>query len=275
MRRRHLLGAFALLGCAAAGYLPATPAVPAFDALASPTAADVGFDPARSPAAAPGPDGGIAARAAAEALERSAARRHARTRHPTAAPTPVRRLAARTTPPPPVPSAAASARRARRAVPHTAPGARQRSVSPRPAPIRARISPPPGSGTGRRVIYSVRRQRVWTVTTRGTVERTYLVSGRPSQPDPGRYRVYSRSRHATSAVSPPARMEYMIRFARGERTGVPIGFHDIPRLRDGRLEQTESQLGRPLSAGCIRQRPADAAYLWGFAPIGTPVVVLP
>src|SRR5687768_7097832 len=36
MRRRHLLGAVALRGCAAAGSLPATPAVPAFDAGASP-----------------------------------------------------------------------------------------------------------------------------------------------------------------------------------------------------------------------------------------------
>ena len=133
---------------------------------------------------------------------------------------------------------------------------------------------PPASGSGRRVVYSISRQRVWTVQGDGRVERTYRVSGRPTQPDAGTYRVFSRSRHTTSAVS-AARMHYMVRFARGKRTGAPVGFHDIPQRYDGSYEQTEAQLGQPLSAGCVRQRRADAAYLWGFAPVGTPVVVTP
>jgi lipoprotein-anchoring transpeptidase ErfK/SrfK len=47
----------------------------------------------------------------------------------------------------------------------------------------------------------------------------------------------------------------------------------VPRDNDGRLEQTKKQLGTPRSAGCVRQWEPDAAALWDFAPIGTPVVV--
>ncbi len=133
---------------------------------------------------------------------------------------------------------------------------------------------PDDSGSGRRVVYAKGQQRVWLVDADGTVDRTYLVSGLMSQPDPGRYRVFSKSRHATSAVSPPATMQYMVRFARGKETGAAIGFHDIPFTRSGHYEQTESQLGRPISAGCVRQKRSDAASLWSFAPVGIRVVVL-
>lgn len=154
-----------------------------------------------------------------------------------------------------------------------APGAPAPSSAVEPAALPAAGEDlPAASGSGRRVVYSISRQRVWTVQAGGQVERSYLVSGRPTQPDAGTYRVFSRSRHARSAVS-PASMQYMVRFTRGKRTGAPIGFHDIPRHVDGSYEQTEAQLGQPLSAGCVRQRRTDAAYLWSFAPVGTTVVV--
>jgi lipoprotein-anchoring transpeptidase ErfK/SrfK len=38
--------------------------------------------------------------------------------------------------------------------------------------------------------------------------------------------------------------------------------------------QSVSQLGQALSGGCVRQATADAQYVWGWAPIGTTVVVL-
>ncbi len=131
---------------------------------------------------------------------------------------------------------------------------------------------PSSSGSGKRIVYSISRQRVWLVERDGDVERTYLVSGQPSQPDPGSYRVYSKSRHARSAVS-DATMQFMVRFAEGEETGAPVGFHDIPRRFDGTYVQTEAELGKPLSAGCVRQRRSDARMLWSFAPVGTRVVV--
>jgi lipoprotein-anchoring transpeptidase ErfK/SrfK len=66
-------------------------------------------------------------------------------------------------------------------------------------------------------------------------------------------------------------MEYMIRFAHG--ANLAIGFHSIPTVR-GRPLQSESQLGTPLSHGCVRQRVSDAAALWNWAPIGTRVDVV-
>lgn len=131
---------------------------------------------------------------------------------------------------------------------------------------------PRHSGKGHRVVYSVSHQRVWLVGGAGRVKHTYLVSGRLSQPSPGHYRVYSRSRWTSSTVSAET-MQYMVRFTHGERTGTPIGFHSIPRDYNGHAAQSVDDLGKPLSAGCIRQRLRDAAHLWHFAPVGTRVVV--
>jgi len=131
---------------------------------------------------------------------------------------------------------------------------------------------PRHSGKGHRVVYSISRQRVWLIGAAGRVQHTYLVSGRLSQPEPGHYRVYSKSRWTSSTVSDET-MQYMVRFTHGENTGTPIGFHSIPRDRDGHRAQSVADLGKPLSHGCIRQRLRDAAYLWHFSPVGTKVVV--
>jgi lipoprotein-anchoring transpeptidase ErfK/SrfK len=130
---------------------------------------------------------------------------------------------------------------------------------------------PAASGEGRRVVYSNSAQRVWLVTEEGVVERTYLVSGRRNYPRAGTYSVFSKSER-TTARRGSLTMGYMVRFARGR--SLAIGFHDIPRTRAGRPIQSESQLGTFRSAGCVRQSTADAQYLYGWAPIGTTVVVV-
>lgn len=131
---------------------------------------------------------------------------------------------------------------------------------------------PPRSGTGRRVVFSEGRQRVWLVAADGEVRRTYLVSGSlHDNLDPGRYEVYSRSRHAWG-IDDSGTMEYFVRFTRGENAA--IGFHDIPVHR-GRPVQAPADLGTPQSHGCIRQRRSDAVALWRFASVGTRVVVTP
>jgi lipoprotein-anchoring transpeptidase ErfK/SrfK len=68
-------------------------------------------------------------------------------------------------------------------------------------------------------------------------------------------------------------MEYMVRFHRGKNSN--IGFHDIPvKTSTGDEVQTLSELGTPLSDGCIRQDVEDAKALYEFAPVGTAVVVV-
>lgn len=130
---------------------------------------------------------------------------------------------------------------------------------------------PPASGTGRRVVFSQGRQRVWLVEDDSTVVRTYLVSGSLTDNlDQGTFEVFSRSETAVG-IDDSGTMKWFVRFTHGDR-GAAIGFHDIP-VDDGKPVQTLAQLGTPQSHGCIRQREEDAIALWEFAPIGTTVVV--
>jgi peptidoglycan hydrolase-like protein with peptidoglycan-binding domain len=135
--------------------------------------------------------------------------------------------------------------------------------------------PPPlpaNSGTGRRIVYSRAQQRIWAVEADGRVVKTHLISGRLYEPYAGTYSVYSRSMYTYSVADPDVKWRYMVRFAYGPGGG-RIGFHEIP-TRFGVPLQSESQLGQPLSGGCVRQATADAIWVWNWAPIGTKVVVL-
>lgn len=131
---------------------------------------------------------------------------------------------------------------------------------------------PANSGSGRRVIYAKRAQRVWQVNADGSVATTYRVSGRMDQPNPGTYRVWSRSAYTCSINNSATCMRWMVRFAHGPE-GDNIGFHEIPR-NNGRPLQSDAQLGTPLSHGCVRQSTADAQAMWAFAQVGTTVVVV-
>lgn len=135
---------------------------------------------------------------------------------------------------------------------------------------------PANSGDGRRVVYHKSRQRVWTVEADGTVSKTHLVSGRLTwnQPKAGTYSVFSRSSYTCNINNPNICWRYMVRFTKGP-SGDNIGFHEIPtNLSTGAKLQSTSQLGTPLSGGCVRQAPSDALYIWNWAPIGTKVVVI-
>ena len=151
---------------------------------------------------------------------------------------------------------------------------KQRQVIPARSTVTRRATAPAlpaGSGRGRRIVFSEGEQRVWLVDGSGEVLRSYLVSGSATDNlDPGTYDVYSRSRWAVG-IDDSGTMQYFVRFAHGDE-GAAIGFHTIP-VDDGVPVQTTDQLGTPLSHGCVRQRTADAVALWGFAPIGTTVVV--
>jgi hypothetical protein len=129
---------------------------------------------------------------------------------------------------------------------------------------------PADAGSGRRIVYGNAEQRLWLVEEDGRVASSYLVSGHDNFPKPGVYGVYSKSRHSRAGA---VTMEYMVRFTTAR--GKAVGFHSIPVFRSGRLLQPESDLGRPVGRGCVRQRLADAAFLWDWAPEGTQVVVTP
>lgn len=132
---------------------------------------------------------------------------------------------------------------------------------------------PPDSGEGRRLVYDRSGQRVWAVDKDGTIIRSWLVSGsRYNNELPGTHKVYSKS-EITTAWNGKAFLKLMVRWMKTDIGA--IGFHQIPVHRDdGTVYQTEEELGTRLSGGCQRQAKEDAEFLWKFAKIGTPVVVI-
>jgi lipoprotein-anchoring transpeptidase ErfK/SrfK len=144
------------------------------------------------------------------------------------------------------------------------------SAAAQEAPPDAGPAVPEASGEGRRIVYSNGSQRVWLVEEDGTVAKTHLVSGRRNFPRAGTYAVFSKS---PTSRSGSVHMQYMVRWYQSKR--LAVGFHSIPTTRRGRPIQSEAQLGTFRSHGCVRQRLADAAFVWDWAPVGTPVVVVP
>ncbi len=132
---------------------------------------------------------------------------------------------------------------------------------------------PENSGTGRRLVYSRAGQRIWAIGKDGTVIRSFLISGSKfGNETTGVHKVYSRS-ETTSAWNGRATLPLMVRWL-PTKLGA-IGFHAIPsHVEDGTPYQTDAELGTRLSGGCQRQNLLDAQFIWSFAQIGTPVVVI-
>lgn len=140
------------------------------------------------------------------------------------------------------------------------------------------VSPlPENSGEGKRIVYSLSRQQVWAVEADGTVVHSHEVASRRHHTasgyllTPGRYKVFSKSPlslHATYG------MRWWMGFARTYRSS--IGFHAIPYNRRSRVPwHGSADLGQTRSNGCVRQADADAEFLYRWAPLGTPVFVVP
>ena len=132
---------------------------------------------------------------------------------------------------------------------------------------------PENSGSGRRLVYERRGQRVWAVDDDGSIIRSWLVSGsKYSNELPGTHQVYSKSEVSTAWNG----QAYLPKMVRWLQTDIGhIGFHGIPtKVSDGSAYQTEAELGQRLSGGCQRQANRDADFVWAFADIGTTVVVI-
>lgn len=132
---------------------------------------------------------------------------------------------------------------------------------------------PDGSGAGRRLVYDRAGQRVWAVDDDGSIIRSWLISGSKYANElPGTHEVYSRSEQST-AWNGKAYLPLMVRWLKTDIGA--IGFHAIPlHVEDNSPYQTDAELGTRLSGGCQRQANLDAAFVWDFAQVGTPVVVV-
>ena len=133
--------------------------------------------------------------------------------------------------------------------------------------------PDVGLGGTAHIVYDRGAQRVWLIDADGVLFDTYPVSGRATNPLPGRYAVFSKSPLAGTSDG-AVTMAHMVRFTHGIAQGIPVGFHAIPRDHAGVPLQRLDELGQPRSAGCVRQQDSKARQLYEWAPIGTPVVVI-
>ena len=138
-------------------------------------------------------------------------------------------------------------------------------VEAAPVPIR--------SGSGRRIVYANRQQRVWVINADNEVIRTFPVSGMLGQPGKGTFSVFSKSPTSYSPEFAGVTFRFMTRFAIG-RNGGNIGFHEIP-TRNNKPMQTVDELGTFKGSGCLRSSTQDALFIYQWATLGTKVVVVP
>ncbi|MFD5805142.1 hypothetical protein ACIBSR_01455 [Streptomyces sp. NPDC049936] len=124
---------------------------------------------------------------------------------------------------------------------------------------------PDGSGTGRRVVYSVDQKRVWLIDASDATRRTFTVWPGTVDPDPGTYTVSSRVEGATTG-SDGVEIEQIVYFA--QEDGVSVAFSNAV---DGSSPPPPASGAK---TGGIRLHKADGTAVWGFATTGTKVTVV-
>jgi lipoprotein-anchoring transpeptidase ErfK/SrfK len=140
--------------------------------------------------------------------------------------------------------------------------------------VLAEVAPVPiKSGTGRRIVYANRQQRVWVINADNEVIRIFPVSGMLGQPGKGTFSVFGKSPTSYSPEFAGVTFRFMTRFAIG-RNGGNIGFHEIP-IRNNKPMQTVDELGAFKGSGCLRSSTQEALFIYQWATLGTKVVVVP
>ncbi len=145
--------------------------------------------------------------------------------------------------------------------PSAVPG--KHSAPPGPSAAERARMVPAGSGTGRRVVYSPGRKRVWLVGAAGTAARTYAVAPGTVSPVPGKYKVTGHSAKITGSDGTP--VTHIVYFA---------VFQSVSIAFDAAADGSFPTPDPTKRTGAIREHVADAAALWTFATSGTPVVVV-
>ncbi|MBX9395038.1 hypothetical protein K4749_15855 [Streptomyces sp. TRM72054] len=139
------------------------------------------------------------------------------------------------------------------------------SASAKPTPSTpAPAAVPDGSGTGRRIVYSLGERRVWLVDASDSSRRTFTVWPGTVDPEPGTYTVGTRTEATTG--SDGVQIEHVVYFA--AKSGVSIAFSAAV---DGSSPPPAASGTR---TGGIRMKTADGTALWAFGTAGTTVTVV-
>ncbi|MFF8956357.1 hypothetical protein [Streptomyces sp. NPDC014894] len=145
----------------------------------------------------------------------------------------------------------------------SSPSAAPSAKSPEQKP-RNPLALPSDTGSGTRVVYGLSDRRVWLVTGRKKVGRTFQVMPSTVNPKPGSYAVTSRSGQVSG--SDGVAIEHVVRFASTD--DVSIGFSAAV---NGSMAEPDPEK----RTGGVRMMRADGDSMWRFATIGTKVVVVP
>ncbi|WP_338118474.1 hypothetical protein [Streptomyces coryli] len=123
---------------------------------------------------------------------------------------------------------------------------------------------PAVSGKGERVVYSLGAKRVWLVGANEKLVRSFRVAPSNVSPEPGTYKVTTRSQKVTGSDGVP--VEHVVRFA---NVGpVVVGFSAAV---DGSMPKSPPP---GMKTGGIRSDRDDGNAMWKFATVGVPVVVV-
>jgi hypothetical protein len=136
---------------------------------------------------------------------------------------------------------------------------------PPPAPV---VAPPAGapSHLSRWIEVDLTNQRLRAWQGNQMVYSAVIASGRPLTPTlPGTFQVYSKLRYDNMAGWTPDRGSYSL-------PNVPhVLYYDRGYAIHGTYWHAE--FGRVQSAGCVNLAPADAAWIYDFASIGTTIYI--
>jgi hypothetical protein len=134
-------------------------------------------------------------------------------------------------------------------------------------PGKAPVDPlPGGTGTDKRVVYSLSERRVWLVEAGAkTAERTFAVQPSAVSPLTGSYVVYGLNGDAPYTGSDGVEIEDGVLFA--SHDGVTIGF-------SAAVNGSMASPAPDKHTGGIREPVADGKALYAFSQKGMPVIVV-
>ncbi|MFS8204368.1 hypothetical protein ACLVWQ_37575 (plasmid) [Streptomyces sp. CWNU-52B] len=127
------------------------------------------------------------------------------------------------------------------------------------------VAVPEGSGTGRRIVYSLTQKRVWLVDASDASRRTFKVWPGTVGPDPGTYTIGARNEATTG--SDGVQIENIVYFAVASG-GVSVAFSNAV---DGSSPPPPASGAR---TGGVRMAAADGDAVWKFGTAGTSVAVV-
>ncbi|MET8216691.1 hypothetical protein [Streptomyces hirsutus] len=122
---------------------------------------------------------------------------------------------------------------------------------------------PAGSGTGRRIVYSLDTQQVWLVDASDALRRSFEVWPGTVDPDPGTYTIGTRSEATTG--SDGVDIEHIMYFT--AKSGVSIAFSNA-------VDGSSPPPAEGRQTGGIRVAKDDGEALWTFGTTGTTVRVV-